>query len=289
MQSSSPTSANSLQGIAYHLSPKAGSKAYARPLLFVHGAWHGAWCWNEGFLQYFADRGFEVLALDLPGHDEQSMKSRKSIRGLGARDYVEAVTAIADGCERTPILIGHSMGGYIVQKAMERLPRPASAMILLASVPPAGVWRTTLKIALHYPLQFLEVLLTLRLYPLVRKAGHARRHFFSPGVSDEDFARHHERIGDEAFRAFLDMLLLKLPRKKKIRGVPALVLGARQDQIFTPAEVQATAHAYHAELTIFPDMAHDMMLEPGWESVADCMIAWLRSFDISDSAELPEF
>ena len=27
------------------------------PLLFVHGAWHAAWCWDEHFLSYFADRG----------------------------------------------------------------------------------------------------------------------------------------------------------------------------------------------------------------------------------------
>ncbi|MBI5715520.1 MAG: alpha/beta hydrolase, partial [Chloroflexi bacterium] len=28
------------------------------PLLFVHGAWHGAWCWAEYFLPYFAQHGY---------------------------------------------------------------------------------------------------------------------------------------------------------------------------------------------------------------------------------------
>ena len=30
------------------------------PLLFVHGAWHGAWCWDEHFLDFFAAQGLSV-------------------------------------------------------------------------------------------------------------------------------------------------------------------------------------------------------------------------------------
>jgi hypothetical protein len=39
--------------------------------------------------------------------------------------------------------------------------------------------------------------------------------------------------------------------------------------------VQATARAYGAEAHVFPAMAHDMMLEPGWQTVADRILAWL--------------
>ena len=38
------------------------------PLLFVHGAYTGAWCWDEYFLPYFAERGFEAHAVSLRGH-----------------------------------------------------------------------------------------------------------------------------------------------------------------------------------------------------------------------------
>lgn len=43
--------------------PKDISKAV--PLLFVHGAWHGAWCWEEYFLPYFAEHGYRSVALSL--------------------------------------------------------------------------------------------------------------------------------------------------------------------------------------------------------------------------------
>src|SRR6202008_4139991 len=38
------------------------------PVLFVHGAWHGAWCWDEHFLDFFAAKGYRSLAVSLRGH-----------------------------------------------------------------------------------------------------------------------------------------------------------------------------------------------------------------------------
>src|SRR5476649_2140141 len=48
----------------------------APPLLFVHGAWHGAWCWDEHFLGYFSKRGFSAHAVSLLGHGESEGKER---------------------------------------------------------------------------------------------------------------------------------------------------------------------------------------------------------------------
>jgi hypothetical protein len=38
------------------------------PILFLHGAAHGAWCWAEHFLPWFAGRGCECHALSFRGH-----------------------------------------------------------------------------------------------------------------------------------------------------------------------------------------------------------------------------
>ncbi len=83
-----------------------------------------------------------------------------------------------------------------------------------------------------------------------------------------------QQLGDESYRAFLDMLLLNLPKPKRV-NTPVLVLGGRDDNIFTVDEVEATARAYNTQPHFFP-MAHDMMLEPGWEKVAQKMLAWLE-------------
>ena len=37
------------------------------PVLFVHGAFVAAWCWDDHFLPYFAKRGYAAHALSLRG------------------------------------------------------------------------------------------------------------------------------------------------------------------------------------------------------------------------------
>lgn len=58
---------------------------------------------------------------------------------------------------------------------------------------------------------------------------------------------------------------------------PLLVLGAACDGCFTTKEVRATARAYRTEAEFFPDMGHDMMLEPGWAAVAERIHGWLAT------------
>jgi hypothetical protein len=56
-----------------------------------------------------------------------------------------------------------------------------------------------------------------------------------------------------------------------------LVLGAELDGFFDRRVVAATARAYRTEAEFFPAMGHNMMLEAGWESVADRIDSWLRA------------
>ena len=42
--------------------------SHATPIVLLHGAWHGAWTWDNGFVDRLVDGGFEVLALSLRGH-----------------------------------------------------------------------------------------------------------------------------------------------------------------------------------------------------------------------------
>ncbi len=237
------------------------------PLLFIHGAWHGAWCWDEHFLSYFAQKGYTAYAPSLRGHG----KSPGKIRWSSAKEYLADVAATAAKLPQPPVIIGHSMGGYLTQKYLETVTLPAA--ILLASVPPQGVIGTTLRIVRHFPGQFAKVNLKLSLYPLVETAALTRRHFFSATMPQSQVQRYFEQLGDESYRTFLDMLLLNLPKPGRVK-TPILVLGGQHDTIFPVKEVEATARAYHTEPHFFP-MAHDMMLEAGWEQVADKMAAWL--------------
>ena len=240
------------------------------PLLFVHGAWHGAWCWDEHFLSYFAGRGYAVHALSLRGHGASDGQRR--LRWTRLSHYAADVARVAAALPQPPVVIGHSMGAMVVQHYLADHSAPAG--VLLAPPPPVGVLATTLRIARRHPLAFARVLLTLSLFPLVSTPELTREHFFSTGMPAAQVERYAKRMQDESFLGFLGMLGLSLPRPDRVRA-PLLVLGASDDRIFPPREVEATARQYRTAAEIFPDMAHDMMLEAGWHAVADRMAAWL--------------
>jgi pimeloyl-ACP methyl ester carboxylesterase len=59
------------------------SEAHPIPLLFVHGGEHAAWCWDEHFLDFFADKGYRALALSVRGHGGSSNSKRLRSCSIG--------------------------------------------------------------------------------------------------------------------------------------------------------------------------------------------------------------
>ena len=245
---------------------------HSTPLLFIHGAWHGAWCW-ENFLSYFVEHGYEVHALSLRGHGQS--EGRNHIRWFSAaKDYVEDVTKVIDNLKQTPVLIGHSMGGYVTQKYLEKHNAPAG--ILLASIPISGIFGMTLRFMKRRPLATIKTLLLMNSWYLVNSPELVKEGFFSDHFPATEIARLFPLIQPESFRAAVETTILSLPRPKKVK-TPLLVLAAENDRVFSLAEEHATAKAYTTEAHIFPNMAHDMMLDQGWRKPADKIIAWLTA------------
>jgi alpha-beta hydrolase superfamily lysophospholipase len=253
------------------ISHQPENKTHTTPLLFVHGAWHGAWCW-ENFLPYFAERGYEVHALSLRGHG--ASEGRAGLRWHSARDYVADVAQIAQTLSAPPVVIGHSLGGYVVQKYLETYHAPAG--ILMASVPAAGILGFGLRLLWRHPGAFLKAHLLLNPWYMIGTPALAQDAFFSPQLPSEEIARHFARLQPESFRIELDAIALNLPRSQQVKS-PLLVLAAENDRVFTVAEEKKTAQAYGTTAVIFPNMAHDMMLESGWQQVADHIINWLAT------------
>ena len=241
------------------------------PILLVHGMWHAAWCWAEHFLPYFAQHGYVSYALSLRGHG--GSEGRERLRWTSLADYVSDVRHVVGEMERPPVLVGHSMGGIIVQKYLESNRVPAA--VLLASAPPQGVLAATVRVALRHPLAFLKANLTMSMYPVIKTPQLAREVLFSAGMSEEKVRGYHSRLQDESYRAYLDMMGLSLPRPKRVE-TPLLVLGAADDGIISPSEVEATARAYGTKAEVFPNMAHDMMLDDGWRTVLERILGWLN-------------
>ena len=246
-------------------------KTHITPLLFVHGAWHGAWCW-ENFLPYFAEQGYEVHAFSMRGHGNS--EGRDGIRWYSTSNYVADVAQVVKSLSPSPVLIGHSMGGYIVQKYLETHTAPAG--VLLATIPTVGIIGMLLRMLQRHPGSTLKALATLNTWYFVSTPALAKDYFFSNDFPDDKFLEYYAHIQTESFRMALEAAILNLPRPKRVK-TPLLVLGAENDRVFTVPEQRKTARDYKTEAIIYPDLAHDMMLERGWGSVADQILSWLNS------------
>jgi pimeloyl-ACP methyl ester carboxylesterase len=241
------------------------------PLLFVHGMCHSASCW-ENFLPYFARHGYESHAVSLRGHCE-SYGSGKVKWSSASRDYVADLERAVGTLDTPPVLIGHSMGGYVVQKYLETHDSPAA--VLLASIPVNGSGWFALRYIRRHPVQALKYMLLFDPGQLLATPQLLKELVFSPSIPDSDIAKYFEKLQPESYLMTLETLFVSLPKPRKVK-TPVCVIAAENDAMFSTGEEQATALAYNTVADIVPGMAHGMMLEPEWQSVADRIISWLN-------------
>ena len=185
----------------------------ATPLLFVHGMMHAAWCWDMHFLDYFALHGYAAHAVNLRGHGNSA--GREKLRWAHIVDYVDDVANAVRQLTSPPILIGHSMGGFVIQKYLED--HSAAGAVLLSSPPPSGLLPTALRIARRQPMAFARCTLTFSLLPVIAAPELVREAFFSQDLPDSQLVSYWEQMQDESYRAFLDMVALDLPQPHKIK------------------------------------------------------------------------
>jgi pimeloyl-ACP methyl ester carboxylesterase len=102
--------------------------------VLIHGAWHGAWCW-ERVVPLLHAAGHTVIAPDLPGHGTDATPWWRVTLGAYARRARD--TARQTG--GPAIAVGHSMGGIVISDAAAREPGLFTGLIYLcAFVPQPG-------------------------------------------------------------------------------------------------------------------------------------------------------
>lgn len=99
----------------------------AAPLVLIHGAWHGPWCWS-GLIPLLEQAGREVHAPCLPGHDDPA---RPAPARISMRHYQQAVGDCLDALDRPAVLVGHSMAGMLIATLADTLPTRVSRLVFL--------------------------------------------------------------------------------------------------------------------------------------------------------------
>lgn len=240
------------------------------PLLFVHGAFTGAWCWAEHFLPFFAEAGYAAYAVSLSGHGHS--RGREYLDSLSIADYVADVAETVAALPAPPVLIGHSMGGFVVQKYLED--HPAQAAVLMCSVPPQGLMSASFGLMFSKPDLMRDLNRLMGGGPVALDS--LRQALFAQPVEVDDLTRFYRWSQPESHRAIWDMTLFNLPHPARLAPVPMLVLGAELDHLIPPALVRMTAERYGTDAEIFAGLGHGLMLERDWRVVAQRVDAWLQ-------------
>ena len=251
---------------------KPAERAHRTPLLFVHGAFSSAWCWDEHFLPYFAERGFDAYALSLRGHGLS--EGHQSVRWASLADYVADVAAAVDALPAPPVLIGQSMGGFIVQHYLRQRTLPGA--VLMSSTPPHGIYITALDMMIRRPMLWMQMAMAQYVGPTAAADRTIRHSLFSPSLPDAQANKYMRRFQDDSVViAWESMVYAFAPWTRSIK-TPIHVSGARDDAFVPAFEVEATARAYGTQAHIVDDLAHAMMLDTNWEQAARSVHRWVN-------------
>jgi len=102
--------------------------AHPVPLLFVHGGWHGAWCW-ENFLDFFADAGYRAVAVE-PARARRQPDGEATATPAGSDEE-------ADYLGLPGLLDADQMRALLHRRQDEQLQRRAASGQGVPSAPPS--------------------------------------------------------------------------------------------------------------------------------------------------------
>lgn len=228
------------------------------PVLLLHGAACGAWVWADGFADRLS-RGRACMALDLPRRP-----------GALLADYVAAVRRALDSFGRPVLLVAHSLGALVAQLLLAD--RRIAGAALLAPVPPEGLWGANARLALRDPALWRHC---TRMADAPGQAPEALgRALFGAAMPAEAARRHLRRLGGESFAALWEAQAPQPVWPGWLLGKRLVVLAAGED-VLVPRDAVRRCAAWHgAPCEVRQGAGHLMMLDGGWQDLADRIGDW---------------
>jgi pimeloyl-ACP methyl ester carboxylesterase len=256
------------------------------PIVFVHGAFCGGWAFDR-FRAPFEAAGYETHAPSMPHHERGGDMER--LAQCGVKDFADAIAHYARDLGAPPVLVGHSLGGLVVQLAAMRT--DVAGLILIGPSAPWGVGATTLdEHANAFGVAMLGDYWRRPIapdYPIARRTTLDR-------LSREDARKAFARFVPESGRAvaetvhwWADPTMAAAAPIYRI-SAPVLGLAGGKDRVNPSTTVRRIINRFpnaQGDFREFPQMSHWLIGEPEWEDVAKTALAWLNARGLKPSAE----
>ena len=249
-------------------------------VLFVHGMFMTHRCWS-GWVQRFGDAGHTCHAIDWPGREGTPAELRANppelLKTLTLNDIVESVAERVRGLPEPPWLVGHSLGGLVVQRLLDQ--GLGRAGVAVDAAPPQGVFAPswsfiTTNSAIFWPS-------SAPINPTVKWFSNA---FYNTGTAEEVLAVHTTHAVPESRVAGRGGTSAhgKLSYGER---APLLLTAGGSDRTIPPVITKAIHKAHTSrcpegtvtDLRQYEGRSHYIIGETGWEEVADDCLEWLAA------------
>jgi len=239
-------------------------------LLFIPGAGHAAWAFAE-WIEFFAERGFDSYSLSLRGHG--ASEGGETLRTASFDDYLADVRQAIARIGGPVVLIGHSMGGNLIQKHLES--EIAAGAVLLCTSSAEDVWRSAPRTFAAHPWTMLKHAVTGNPDYLFHAREVCRAIFFD-GDRSAAAERALDRLGrqSESKRVIQDLMKFKAGDPKGFQ--PMLIVGGGRDKSIPLASHEARARQYKARVKFYEQAPHEFLLLDGWQACAVDLLNWME-------------
>lgn len=258
-------------------------------LVFIHGVSHGAWCW-ENFAEYFTKKGYACFVINLRKHGDNPSKGI-NLAALSAyvKDTTRCIHDIKNHCGkpeinipyRKPYIIGHSMGGAIVEMYLSKHSDKVKGAVLFAPATAQGmgksIFTTTLTKTGYYT---MPTTIGLKQNKHLAKSNFFvakdNNKEFTPRITDaEKLEYYNKQLCKESLPAMLGLMKFEM----NTVPIPVFVIGSDKDAYFPTDSLNTTANFYDTKPMILRGLCHDMMLDPDWEDAAWSVLQFIEKPD----------
>jgi pimeloyl-ACP methyl ester carboxylesterase len=250
-----------------------------RSIVFIHGMYMNGESWQP-WVDRGAARGFTSIAPSWPFHEGKPTALRETIDPALGRlqfgDVVAKMKTVIDSLDERPFLIGHSVGGLVVQKLVNE--GYASAAVAISSAPPQGIVSLAPE---FFRANFPHVNPFAGNRPIqmtLKRFHYTFCNTMSRGASDQAFERY---VVPESRNVPRSTLTKQAKIDFRVPHVPLYLLAGDSDHLIPASLVEKYAVAYAkaghpVELRTFANRSHFICNQAGWEEVADAAFDWLE-------------